>query len=248
MTTFRILIVDDHEVVRIGTRVLLKHNESWEVCGEAADGRDAVEKTAQLKPDLVILDLAMPRMNGLEAARQILRHNPRQRILIFTNSDSEQVMREALGVGVRGFLLKSDPGCDLGAATEALQRGRTFFTSRMAEMVLAGYLKADRDGSREKSSLPGTTAREREVIQLVAEGNCTKEVAAILGISVRTAETHRSNIMRKLRLRSVSELVLFAVRNSLVQVADTRECSLTTAQTGWEYTLTTEVIATQAVA
>src|SRR5581483_8754299 len=210
MAPFRILIVDDHEVVRIGIRSLLEGHEGWEVCGEAADGREAVEKTALNLPDLVILDLGMPRMNGLLAARQILRNNPRQQILILTNSDSERMMREALEVGVHGFLLKSDPACDLVAATVALQKGRTFFTSRMAEMVLAGYLRTARDGPREVSSLPGLTAREREVIQLIAEGSSTKEVATILSVSVKTAETHRSNIMRKLRLHSISDLVLYA--------------------------------------
>jgi DNA-binding NarL/FixJ family response regulator len=248
MATFRILVVDDHEVVRFGVRSLLDGHEGWQVCGEAADGREAVEKTAQMMPDLVVLDLGMPRMNGLEAARQILHHNPRQRILILTNSDSEQMMRAALWSGVRGFLLKSDPACDLVAATEALLKGRTFFTSRMAEMVLAGYLKVARESSREASPLPGLTAREREVIQLIAEGSSTKEVAAILSVSVKTAETHRTNIMCKLRLHSVSDLVLYAVRNDIGLVSDSRECCLPPAKMSWQYPRGREVITASAVA
>lgn len=248
MTTFRILVVDDHEVVRLGIRSLLEGHEGWNVCGEAADGREALQKTAQLLPDLVILDLGMPRLNGLDAARQILRNNPRQRILILTSSDSELMMREALALGVRGFLLKSDPGCDLVAATEALQRGRIFFTSRMAELMLAGYLKADRDGSGEVTSRSALTAREREILQLIAEGNSTKEVATILALSVKTAETHRSNLMRKLRLHSVSDLVLYAVRNKIVRVAEVLECGLMPAQVSWGHAPAGEEIAAQAVA
>lgn len=247
MTTFRVLVVDAHEVVRLGIRSLLEGHEGWEVCGEAADGREAVEKTADMLPDLIILDLGMPRLNGLEAARQILHDNPRQQILILTSSDSEQMMRTALEVGVRGFVLKSDPACDLMTATGALQKGRTFFTSRMAEMVLAGYLKADGNGSRQRSSLPGLTAREREVTQLVAEGNCTKEVATILNISVKTAETHRNRIMHKLKLHSVSELVLYAVRNGIVRIADLRECCLAAEQISRECAPGRDVIPAPAV-
>ncbi len=249
MRAFRILVVDDYEVLRLGIRALLAGHEGWEVCGEAANGREALDKAAQIKPDLVILDLSMPRLNGLDAARQMLRGNPAPQILVLTDFESERAMREALEIGVRGFLLKSDPGRDLVAAVEALQQSRTFFTSRMTNMLLDGYLKADGDlWKKEEVCLPGLTIREREVTQLLAEGNSTKEVAQILDLSVKTAETHRSNIMRKLRLHSISEVVLYAVRNGIVWVADSRDSALTPPQTGREDNLATEAIAIQAVA
>ena len=209
----RILVADDHEVVRRGLCVLLESHDGWKVCGEAADGRDAVEKTKQLKPDIVILDIGMPNLNGLAAARQILQNEPRQRILILTITESEQVVREVLEVGARGFVLKSDAARDLLAAVDALQQHRTFFTSQVGEMVLNGYLQ----GSHKPPTLPTLTPREREIVQLLAEGKSTKEVASILDLSVKTAETHRSNIMRKLNIHSVSELVLYAIRNNIIQ-------------------------------
>jgi len=218
MKGLRILIADDHEVVRHGLRSLLQGHEGWEVCGEAADGREGLDKARQLKPDVVILDIGMPNLNGLEAARQILHEEPRTGVLILTIDESEQLMREVLEAGARGFLLKSDAARDLVAAVEALQNHRTFFTSRVADLVLNGYLNG------KTHTLPEVprnrlTQREREVVQLLAEGKSTKEVAAVLGMSVKTAETHRSNIMRKLDLHSVSQLVLYAVRNNIVQVA-----------------------------
>jgi DNA-binding NarL/FixJ family response regulator len=215
MSNLRILVADDHEVVRKGLCSLLQ-SHGWEICGEAVDGRQAVEKTQQLKPDLVILDIGMPNLNGLDATRQILHNNPQQKILILTITDTDQVVRDVLQAGARGFVLKSDAARDLVAAVEAVQQHRTFFTTRVGEMVLDGYLKG---GSRTEPTLPSLTPREREIVQLLAEGKSTKEVASVLNLSVKTAETHRSNIMRKLKLHSVGELVLYAVRNNIVQVA-----------------------------
>src|SRR6266496_2438103 len=214
----RILIADDHEVVRHGVRALLQGHAGWEICGEAIDGRDAVDKAAQLKPDLVILDIGMPNLNGLDAARQILRAEPQTRVLVLTIDESEQVMREVLNTGARGFLLKSDAARDLVAAVEALEHHRTFFTSKVAEMVLNGYVNGTKPATPPEPARDRLTPREREVVQLLAEGKTTKEVAAVLGMSVKTAETHRSNIMRKLNFHSVSQLVLYAVRNNIVQV------------------------------
>jgi DNA-binding NarL/FixJ family response regulator len=213
----RILVADDHEVVRHGVRALLDGRPGWEVVAEAADGRDAVEKALQLKADVVILDIGMPNLNGLEATRQILRSLPQARILILTMHESEQVVREVLEAGARGFLLKSDAGRDLVAAVEALQRHKTFFTSKVAEMVLESFLKS-KPRPADQAEREILTPREREIVQLLAEGKSTKEVAVALGLSVKTAETHRSNIMRKLNLHSISELVLYAVRNNIVQV------------------------------
>jgi DNA-binding NarL/FixJ family response regulator len=212
----RILIADDHEVARSGIRSLLETHPGWEVCGEARDGREAVECANKMKPDLVLLDIGMPSLNGLDAARQILATCPETRILILTMHDSEQVVREVLAVGARGFLLKSDAGRDLIAAVEALQHNRTFFTTKVAQMVLEGYLRPN-DGS-DRPDRHILTPREREVIQLLAEGKTTKEVAVTLNLSVKTAETHRTNLMRKLDLHSVADLTLYAVRNSIVQV------------------------------
>lgn len=210
----RILIADDHEVAREGIRSVLESHAEWEVCAEAQDGREAVEYAGKLKPDIFLLDIGMPNLNGLDAARQILAVAPDARILILTVHDAEQVVREVLAAGARGFLLKSDAGRDLVAAVEALQQGRTFFTSKVEQMMVDGYLHPQEEASGQCVLTP----REREVIQLVAEGKTTKEVATALNLSVKTAETHRTNLMRKLDLHSVADLTLYAVRNGIVQI------------------------------
>src|SRR5437899_8470986 len=187
----RILIADDHELARRGIRSLLESHPGWEVCAEAKDGRDAVELATSLKPDLVLLDIGMPNLNGLEAARQILAASPDIAILILTMHDTDHIVREVLRAGARGFLLKSDAGRDLVAAVEALQTQRTFFTTRVSQMVLEGFLDRDaEDGTKVKENDDDSgevlTAREREVIQLLAEGKTSKEVAVALHLSVKT--------------------------------------------------------------
>lgn len=218
----RILIADDHELARRGIRALLESHPGWEVCAEAKDGRDAVELAATTRPHLVLLDIGMPNLNGLEAARQILAAAPSTAILILTMHDSDNVVREVLRAGARGYVLKSDAGRDLVAAVEALQRQRTFFTTRVSQMVLDGFLDREKkdpvEVSHEESSSEVLTSREREVIQLLAEGRTSKEVAVTLNLSVKTAETHRTNLMRKLGLHSVADLTRYAVRNGIVQV------------------------------
>ena len=218
MNRLRILVADDHEIVRRGLVALIKGHPDWEVCAEADNGRQAVERAKESRPDIAILDIGMPVLNGLEATRQILREHPATRILILTITDTDQAVQAVLDAGARGFLLKSDAARDLVTAVDALQHNKTFFTARVAELVLSGFLnKTPRSAAG--PTLPGLTSREREVVQLLAEGKSTKEVACHLNLSVKTAETHRSNIMRKLGLHSVSELVLYAVRNNIVQVA-----------------------------
>src|SRR6202167_2080009 len=217
--TLRILLADDHEIVRRGLCALLQKHEGWEVCGEASDGREAVEMAKQLKPDVVIVDVGMPHLNGLDTTRQLLQHDPNFKVIVLTITDAEQIIREALDAGARGFVLKSDAARDLVSAVEALQRNRMFFTPRVNEMVLAGFLDKGHNGSRnEVPSLPKLTAREHEVIQLLAEGKSSKEVACVLNLSTKTAETHRSNIMRKLGFHSIRDLVVYAVKNNIIQV------------------------------
>lgn len=218
----RILIADDHEVARRGIRSILETHAGWEVCGEAKDGREALEMATRLTPDVVLLDIAMPNLNGLEAARQILAVSPEVAILILTMHDSDQTIREVLRAGARGFLLKSDAGRDLVSAVEALEQNRTFFTTKVSQMVLDGFL--DRRDYHSRADSPPhpsqdiLTTREREVIQLLAEGKTSKEVAVTLNLSVKTAETHRTNLMRKLGLHSVADLTRYAVRNGIVHV------------------------------
>jgi DNA-binding NarL/FixJ family response regulator len=216
MRGFRILVADDHPIFRFGLCSLLKSHQGWEVCGEAADGRDAVQKCRQLKPDLLILDICMPKLNGLDAARQILKHNPEQVILVLTAVDSEQVIRECLEAGIRGWVFKSDPAEDLITAVEALQRQKTIFSSRVSDLIIDGYKRYR--ASPAPDNVKPLSPREREVVQLVSEGKGSKEIATILNVSLATAETHRSNILRKLRLHSIAELVLYAVRNGIVHV------------------------------
>ena len=215
----RILLADDHEIVRRGLRALLEKHEGWEVCGEASDGREAVEKALQLNPDVVIVDIGMPNLNGLDTTRQLLQHDPHFKVIVLTITDSDQVIREALDAGARGFVLKSDAARDLVSAVEALQRNRMFFTPRVNDMVLAGFLDKGQNASGTLApELPKLTPREREVVQLIAEGKSSKEVASLLNLSTKTAETHRTNLMRKLGLHSVADLTLYAVRNGIVQV------------------------------
>ena len=215
----RILLADDHEIVRRGLCALLQKREGWEVCGEAADGREALEMAKRLKPDVVIVDIGMPNLNGLDTTRQLLQYDPQFKIIVLTITDSDQVIREALDAGARGFVLKSDAARDLVSAVEALQGKRMFFTPRVNDLVLAGFL--DRGQAISKTappSLPVLTAREREVTQLLAEGKSSKEVASLLNLSTKTVETHRSNIMRKLGLHSIRDLVVYAIKNNIIQI------------------------------
>ncbi len=214
----RILIADDHEVVREGLRALMQNHKGWEVCAEAATGREAVEKATEAKPDVVVLDIAMPQLNGLEAARQILKTRPETQVLILTMHESEELVREVLDAGARGYVLKSDAARSLVAALEALGQHTPFFTSKVAQIVLQGFL----EGKPASAEVPRSTrgrlsAREREIIQLLAEGKGNKEVAASLNISVKTVETHRSNIMRKLNLHSIGDLTRYAIRNRIIE-------------------------------
>ena len=186
----------------------------WVVVAEVANGRAAVASAAELKPDLVVLDLTMPELNGLEAARRILSADPDTRILILTAHESEQLVREVLSVGARGYVLKSDAGRILVVALQALLEGGSFFTSSVARMVMDGYL---RNEASDASTAQTLSSREREIVQLLAEGNSNKDVARALNISVKTAETHRSNIMRKLGFGSLPELVRYAIRNSIIE-------------------------------
>ncbi len=214
MTPARILIADDHELLRRGLVAELSQVPGWVVVAEVANGRAAVASAAELKPDLVVLDLTMPELNGLEAARRILSADPDTRILILTAHESEQLVREVLSVGARGYVLKSDAGRILVVALQALLEGGSFFTSSVARMVMDGYL---RNEASDASTAQTLSSREREIVQLLAEGNSNKDVARALNISVKTAETHRSNIMRKLGFGSLPELVRYAIRNSIIE-------------------------------
>lgn len=218
MGALRILVADDHDVVRQGVRALLHQQPGWNVAWEAATGREAVTVAKRERPDISILDLAMPEMNGLEATRQILHDQREAQVLILTMHESEQLVREVLDSGARGYVLKSDAGKDLVSAVDALRQQRVFFTSKIASIVLADYLKASRELRKGESASNGLSPREREIVQLLAEGKSNKDVADILNISVKTAETHRHRIMQKLELKSIVDLVHYAIRNHVVQL------------------------------
>jgi DNA-binding NarL/FixJ family response regulator len=216
MMGVRLLLADDHEIVRKGLRALLEAEPGWEVVAEAVDGRDAIEKTKQMKPDVAILDIGMPSLNGLEAARQIVTSGLQTKVLILTVHDADPVIKQVLEAGARGYLLKSDAARDLVTAVDALRRNKTFFTPKVAQMVLEGYLGKDtKDASAEGDCLR-LTGRQREIVQLLAEGKSSKEIACALGLSVKTAETHRANIMRRLDCHSVTALVRYAIRNHII--------------------------------
>ena len=216
MKTLRILLADDHKVVRQGTRALLSTVPEWEIVGEADNGRDAVSLTSELKPDIVILDIGMPELNGLDATRQIKKKLPETEVLIFTGQETEELVHDVFDSGARSYIMKTDAADHLIDALKALSEHKHFFTSRISEIVFARYIqeKGTLEGAPEKSRI---TDREREIVQLLAEGNSSKEIATILGISVRTVETHRAAIMKKLGLKSFSELIRYAVRNKIIE-------------------------------
>jgi DNA-binding NarL/FixJ family response regulator len=213
----RILVVDDHDIIRRGLKQLLTAKPGWEVCGEAKTGREAVSMAEQMKPDVVVMDISMPDLNGLEAARRIHKEVPKTGILILTMHFSDQLVREVVDSGARGYILKSDADKDLVSAVEAISNKRTFFTPRASEMLLDGFSRQSYGVEPKLPLRNRLTSREREIVQLLAEGKSSKEVAVALGISVKTAETHRANIMRKLELHSVSELVRYAIKNQIIE-------------------------------
>ena len=215
--TVRILIVDDHDIIRRGLKQLLTARSGWEICGEAKTGREAVALAEQLRPEIVILDISMPDLNGLEAARRIHKLLPKTGILILTLHFSDQLVRDIVEAGARAYIMKSDADRDLVSAVEALANHRTFFTPRAAEMLLNGFSRESSGAEPQALPRDRLTSREREIVQLLAEGKSSKEVAVALGISVKTAETHRANIMRKLELHSVSEVVRYAVKNQIIE-------------------------------
>ncbi len=210
MNTISILVADDHPVVRVGVRSLLETHAGWKVVAEASDGREAFEKARKLRPDLAILDISMPVLNGLESARKIARQSPKTRVLILTMYDSEEMVEKVLDSGAHGLVRKSEAEKELIAAVRAVLNNKLFFPS-LASPALRGAR-----GGKSLAGQSRLTPREAEILQLIAEGRSNKEAASILGISRRTAENHRARIMRKLGLSSLSDLVRYAVRNKVV--------------------------------
>jgi DNA-binding NarL/FixJ family response regulator len=213
----RILVADDHQVVRTGLRALLESKTGWQVCAEAANGREAVEKAGRLKPDVAVLDIGMPLLNGVEATRQIRKLSPQTEILILTMHDSEQLVQEVLGAGAHGYILKDDADRNLIAAVDALRRHKPFLSSRVSESISNAAGPSGDGSALNQPARSRITPREREIVQLLAEGKSNKEIAGYLGISVKTAETHRANIMLKLDFHSITDLVRYAVRNNIIQ-------------------------------
>ncbi len=209
------MIADDHEIVRRGIRSLLETERGYEVVAEARTGREAVRKAKQLEPDVAIIDVSMPDLNGLEATDQIRRQTPRTKVIILTMHDAEPVVNDILLSGALGYVLKSDASNDLLAALRAVRNGKPFFPGSVGAMLLEGY-RTQRDRAIAERRV--LTPREREIVQLLAEGKTNKEVATALGITVKTAETHRSNIFRKLDLHSIPQLVRYAIRNHVIEV------------------------------
>ncbi|HYR84467.1 MAG TPA: response regulator transcription factor [Terriglobia bacterium] len=215
MNEARILIGDDHAIVRRGLRALVESHAGWAVCAEASNGRETVQKVDELKPDVAIVDIGMPELNGLDATRQILKANPQTEVLILTMHQSEEVVAEVLKAGARGYVLKSDADQNLVTAIEALLQHKPFLSSNVTEVVLSEYVNRRSTDIEAGSRI---TEREREVIQLLTEGKSNKEVASALDISTRTVETHRANIMRKLGLESMGDLVRYAIRNKIIDL------------------------------
>jgi len=213
----RILIADDHELIRRGVRTLLEAEPGWKVVAEARDGEEAFEKAKETKPEIVVLDIGMPRLSGLEAAQRLKRILPQVKVLMLTVHESERLAWEVLNAGARGYVTKSDTARDLVIAIEALRRDKTFFTPRIDRIIRDSFLDGRPSQKAKEKQGKQLTSRQREIVQLLAEGKTSKEVSALLNLSAKTVETHRANIMKRLSCHSVSDLVRYAIRNNIVQ-------------------------------
>ena len=215
MCAIRILLADDHTVMRSGLRLLLERQPNLEVVGEAADGREAVELAEEKKPDVVVMDIAMPRLNGVEAARQIVSRSPQTAVAILSMHSDESYVIRSLKAGARAYLLKDSAEADLIAAIHAITEGKSFFSPAVRRILKEDFVHhLNEVGAEDSYEL--LTKREREVLQLVAEGKSNKEVASLLNLSLYTVETHRTHILQKLNLHSVPELILDAVRKGII--------------------------------
>jgi len=215
MEKIRVFLVDDHTVVRQGLRRILESDDEIEIVGEAGDGRTAIDLVQKLRPHVVVMDVAMPELNGIEATRQILKRVEGAKVLVLSMHGDDVYVRQALKAGARGYLLKDSEDLDLIKAVKAIRAGGSFFSPPVSKVVLSGYLGDKVDGDAE-DGVARLTDREREVLQLIAEGKTNKEVAHALSVSVNTVETHRKHIMEKLDLHNTAELVRFAIRTKIV--------------------------------
>jgi DNA-binding NarL/FixJ family response regulator len=215
MGSLRILVADDHDLMRRGIKTLIESRKGWEICGEARTGAQAVTQAQELKPDVAILDISMPDLNGIEAAKRIRKASEKTEILMLSMHYSDQIIRDVIDAGIRGYVVKTDSGNDLSRALENLATHKPFYSTRVSDVIA----NPPRQNTVSDSEKPSTrvTSRENEIIQLLSEGKSSKEVAVQLNISVKTVETHRANIMRKLELHTVTELVRYAIRNQIIE-------------------------------
>ena len=215
MRRLKILVADDHELMRTGVRTLIEQEPEWQVCGIATNGQEAVDAARKLKPDVVILDMTMPELDGLEALREIKRALPNTEVVIFSAHHSEEVITQLFEAGAKSYIQKSDAGRYLVAAIKSIADHKPFFTSEISQVLFAKFLSGSA-GKKQNGQENTVTSRERDVVRLLAGGNSNKEVANCLGISIRTAETHRATLMRKLGLESLAALVRYAIRNNII--------------------------------
>jgi DNA-binding NarL/FixJ family response regulator len=217
MVPLRILVADDHELIIAGVRGLIERQSGWEVCGVATTGREAIEQALALEPDIVVMDMTMPGLNGLDAAIQIKRHLPQTEILIFSAHETEDLIREVFAAGIKSFIFKSQAEHFLVEAIQSLSEHKPFFINKVSEALFAEMLTHSESKPDAAQTSQGLTARERQIVQLLAEGSSNKEIADTLGISIRTAEVHRANVLRKLGLSSLAEVVRYAIRNKMIE-------------------------------
>jgi DNA-binding NarL/FixJ family response regulator len=217
MSAARILVVDDHDIVRQGVCALVTSQPDWEICGEARSGREAISMAADLKPDVIIMDLLMPDLNGLDAARQIKKHLPSVEVLVLSGHEDSDLIQSVFDAGIRAYIFKSQARTHLVPAVTALLARKPYLTSHISEVLFRRFEQQATGSEKEGRADAALTAREREIIQLLAEGRSNKEVASDLSISIKTVETHRASIMRKLNLDSLSDLVRYAIRNKIIE-------------------------------
>ncbi len=218
MSKIRVLLVDDHAIVRQGLRALLDSHENIEVVGEAENGRVAFEKTEQTVPDVVVLDITMPNLNGIEATRQIKKLNPKIKVIVLTVHDNEEYVYQTLQAGASGYLLKESAVSDLVSAINAVKKGDIFLSPSISKIVVKDYIRHTEGESGEFDSLSILTNREREVLQLIAEGHTNKEVARLLKLSVKTVDVHRAHIKEKLYIHDTAGLIKYSIRKGLIKI------------------------------